>query len=310
LRSINADHREVATVIADLDDLLTALYVLADDFLPKRDPSRPGRRPRISDAEVICLAVAQVLLDCPKERRFLRFARRRLGHLFPYIPGQSGYNRRVRALAGEIATLLGHLAQISPSWCDSLRLIDATPVPCGQSRETVKRSEFAGYAAYGYCAAHSRHFWGFKLYLLAACDGMPIAFYLAPANAPEREVVAAMLDGIDLEGYTVIGDKGLSGAEIEGLVAALGGAFLRPDRRDEKPRFGSLGGVRQWIEAIFDQFKDQLSLERHGAHTIDGLCARVAQRLLAFGAVVWHNWRLWDLGELDTPIRSLIAYDH
>ena len=291
-------------MIADLDDLLCALYVFTDDFLPKRDRSRLGRKPKLSDAEAICLAVAQVLLDCPKERRFLRFARRRLGHLFGYIPGQSGYNKRVRALAPQIAAVLGHLARISPSWCDGLRLVDATPVPCGASRETVKRSEFAGHAAYGYCAAHSRHFWGFKLYLLSASDGMPIAFELAPANTPEREVVAELLRRVELEGYTVIGDKGLSGAEIEELVAALGGRFLRPDRRDEAPRLGDLGGVRQWIEAIFDQYKDQLSLERHGAHTIDGLCARVAQRLLAFGTAIWHNW------EIGEPGRSLIAYDH
>ena len=259
---------------------------------------------------MICLAVAQVLLDCPKERRFLRFARRRLGHLFGYIPGQSGYNKRVREVAPQIVALLGCLARISPSWCDGLRLIDATPVPCGQSRETVRRSELAGHAAYGWCAAHSRHFWGFKLYLLAAPDGMPIAFELAPANAPEREVVAQMLEQVELEGYTVIGDKGLSGAEIEQLVACLGGAFVRPDRRDEAPRNGSLGAIRQWIEAIFDQLKDQLSLERHGAHTMPGLIARVAQRLLGIGAVVWHNWQLWEAGGLDGPIRSLIAYDH
>lgn len=288
----------------DLDDLLTALYVFADDFLPGRPRSRPGRKPRITDAELICLAVAQVLLDCPKERRFIRFARRRLGHLFGYIPGQSGYNKRVRALAPQICALLGALARLSPSWCDGLRLVDATPVPCGQSLATVKRSEFAGQAAYGWCAAHSRHFWGFKLYLLAASDGMPIAFCLAPANQPEREVVASMLEGIDLDGYTVIGDKGLSGAEIEELVAGLGGAFLRPDRRDEAPRNGSLGAVRQWIEAIFDQLKDQLSLERHGAHGMDGLWARICQRLLALGAAVWHNW------EIGEPGRSLVAYDH
>jgi hypothetical protein len=291
-------------VTADLDTLLTALYVLADDLLPAREKSRPGRKPRITDAELVCLAVAQILLDCPKERRFLRAARRRLGHLFPYIPKQPGYNKRVRALAPKIVRVLGYLARISPSWCDNLRLIDATPVPCGQSRETVKRSQFAGHAAYGYCAAHSRPFWGFKLYLLCASDGMPIAFELAPANAPEREVVAEMLERVELEGYTVIGDKGLSGADIEQLVAALGGAFLRPDRRDEEPRFGNLGGCRQWIEAIFDQYKDQLSLERHGAHTMPGLIARIAQRLLTMGAVIWHNW------QIDQPGRSLIAYDH
>jgi hypothetical protein len=37
---------------------------------------------------------------------------------------------------------------------------------------------------------------------------------------------------------------------------------------------------------------------------------RVAQRLLALGACVWHNWRLWEEGAIDTPGRSLIAYDH
>ena len=139
---------------------------------------------------------------------------------------------------------------------------------------------------------------------------MPIAFSLASADVGEREVVKELLGEVDLEGYTVIGEKGLSGEKIEQLVDGRGGRFMRPDRRDEAPRFGNLGGVRQWIEAVFDQLKDQLSLECHGAHTIGGLCARVAQRLLALGACTWHNWRLWEAGELDSPIRGLIAYEH
>ena len=162
----------------DLDALLTALYVLADDLLPKRSRGR-GRRPRISDAEIVCLAVAQIFLDRPKERSFLRMAKRRLGHLFPYIPGQSGYNKRVRALAPQIVELVTTLARLSPSFCDRLRLLDSTPVPCAQSRETVKRSQLAGHAGYGYCASHSRYFWGFRLYLLCAPDGMP-----SPSSSP------------------------------------------------------------------------------------------------------------------------------
>jgi hypothetical protein len=78
---------------------------------------------------VICLAVAQVLLDCPKERRFLRFARRRLGSVPLHPRRQSGSNKRVRELAPQIAALLGELARISPSWRDNLRLIDAPRAP-------------------------------------------------------------------------------------------------------------------------------------------------------------------------------------
>jgi hypothetical protein len=286
----------------DLDALLTGLYVLADDFLPKR--SGPGRRPRITDAEIVCLAVAQIFLDCPKERRFLRLAKQRLGHLFPYIPGQSGYNKRVRALAPQIGQLIGHLARLSPSFCDRLRLLDSTPVPCAQSRETVKRSQLAGHASYGYSAAHSRYFWGFRLYLLCAPDGMPVAFELAAANAPEREVAAQLLERALQPGQVVLTDKGFAGEEFEQLVASLGGQLLRPDRKDEQPRFGSLGGIRQWIESIIQTSKGQLSLERHGARTLQGPIARIAQRLLALAAGCWHNW------QAGTPGRHFTAYDH
>ena len=287
---------------ADLDTLLIALYVFADRILPRRPRAR--RKPRITDAELVCLAVAQILLDCPSERRFLRFAMSRLGHLFPYLPKQPGYNKRMRALAPQIVRLLNTIAFSSPSWCDTIRLLDSTPVPCGASRETVKRSDFAGQAGYGYCASHNRYFWGFRLYLLCASDGMPIAFELAPANAPEREVAAEILRRVDLEGYTVIADKGFAGEEFEALMRELGAIFLRPDRRNEQARFGNLGGVRQWVESIFDTFKGQLSLEHHGAHTMAGLRTRIAQRLLALAASLWHNW---NTGQ---PGRHLTAYDH
>lgn len=263
----NVDHpKEVVYVTADLDTLLTALYVLADDLLPRRPRAR--RNPKITDPELVCLAVAQILLDVPSERRFLRLAMTRLGHLFPYLPKQPGYNKRMGRLAPQIVRLLNVIAFSSPSWCDNVRLLDSTPVPCGQSREVVKRSDFAGRAAYGYCASHSRHFWGFRLYLLCASDGMPIAFELAPANTPEREVAAEMLACVDLEGYTVIADKGFAGEDFENLMAEMRAIFLRPDRKDEPKRFGNLGAVRQWIESIIDTAKGQLSLERHGAHTI------------------------------------------
>ena len=287
---------------ADLDTLLTALYVLADEVLPRRPRAR--RRPKITDAELVCLAVAQIMLDIPSERHFLRFAISRLSHLFPYLPKQPGYNKRMRALAPQIVRLLNVIAFCSPSWCDTIRLLDSTPVPCGASRETVRRSEFAGQAADGYCASHSRYFWGFRLYLLCASDGMPIAFELAPANASEREVAAEMLRRVELDGYTVIADKGFAGEEFEALMRALGALFLRPDRKDEQPRFGGLGGVRQWVESIIDTLKGQLSLEDHGAHTLAGLITRIAQRLLALAAGLWHNWNTGN------PGRHLTAYDH
>jgi hypothetical protein len=289
-------------VLANLDALLTALYVRVDDLLPKRP--RRGHPPRIADAELIALAVAQMFLGIPNDRKFLALARWRLGHLFPYLPKQPGYNKRLRALAPTIATVITQLAISSPSFCDNLRLLDSTPVPCGQSRETARRSELAGHAAYGWCKSHSRYFWGFRLYLLCAPDGMPIAFELAPANAPERVVAAEMLERVDLEGYIVMADKGFAGDEFEQIMAAFGAHFLRPDRRDEPHRNGSLGPVRQWIESVIWTCKGQLTLEAHGGRTLPGVCVRVALRLLALAAGILHNH---DIGD---PGRHFAAYGH
>ena len=102
----------------------------------------------------------------------------------------------------------------------------------------------------------------------------------------------------------MIADKGFAGAEFEALMAELRAIFLRPDRQDEPARFGNLGGVRQTIESVFDTFKGQLSLEQHGAHTMPGLITRIAQRLLALAAGLWHNWNTGH------PGRHLTAYDH
>ena len=133
---------------ADLEALLTALYVLIDDHVIP-SAGRPGGPKKLSDAELACLAVAQVLLGARSEHHWLRMCYGRLGHLFPYLPKQPGYHKRVKAAGPLLAAVLDYLARECPSWYDSVRLIDATPVPCGASRETVKRSELAGGPATG-----------------------------------------------------------------------------------------------------------------------------------------------------------------
>jgi len=295
--------RQEAIVPPDLDALLTALYVYVDDSLPSR--SGPGRPPRTTDSELICLAVAQILLDCHSDRQFLAVAGRRLQHLFPLRPKHSGYHQRVRRLAPQIARALSMLACDTPHSDDQLRLLDSTPVPCAQSRTTVRRSEFAGIAGYGYCAAHSRWFWGFRLYLVCTTDGIPVGYELAPANASERDVAAELLERCTTPGQIIVGDKGFAGTAFEQLVLDLDCEFRRPDRKREPERFGHLGGIRQWIEAIIWTCKGQLSLERHRARTVETLCARISQRLLALAACVWHNHRIGH-----QPPRSIACYDH
>jgi hypothetical protein len=294
-------------VRACLDDLVIALYVTIDELLgPDPRRGRPGRKPRLSDSELVCLAVAQVLLGCHGEHRWIRFCYCRLGHLFPYLPNQPGYNKRLRQARWLLGEVMAYLADTSPSIDDSLRLLDATPVPCAASRETVKRSALRGLADYGWCASHSRWYWGLKLYALTTPDGVPVAWCLASPKLGEREVALALLDRGNLQpGQVLVVDKGLAGAAVDEHVASLEAVLVRPDRRDEPARFGTLRPVRQWIESIIDTLKGQLGLVEHGGRTVAGVHASVAQRLLALAAVVWFNWQLGAEHK-----RSLVAYDH
>ena len=291
----------------DLDTLIVALYVQVDDLFTLLGVRQgPGRPQRLADSELVCLAVAQVMLGYNSERRWLRFAYCRLGHLFPSLPQQPAYNKRLRAACRLVAHAIRHLAGLTPSWCDRVRLLDSTPVPCGTSRETVKRSELAGWAKYGYCAAHSRWFWGLRLYLLTAPDGLVVAWCLADPKMGEREVAQALLESAPIQlRQLIVSDKGFAGREFEGFVRDLGATLVRPDRRDEARLWGSLGWIRQRIESVNDTLKGQLGLEEHGGRTHAGVTVRVAQRLLALTAGVWHNWLI------NAPCkRSLVAYDH
>lgn len=297
----------------NLDTLLTALYVHVEDrVLPAVGWSRahrPGCKPTLSDAELVCLVVAQQLLGFSSERRWVRYARAHLLSMFPTMPKQSGYSKRVRSLGGLLSAVMGELARDVESWHDTLRLLDSTPVPCAASRETVKRSDLAGHAGYGYCASHSRFFWGFRLYLICTAEGMPVIWGLANPKLGEREVTQALLTRdhhLVRAGQVILADKGFAGADFEAFISdGLGAHLIRPDRKGEKPRFGRLARYRQWVEAVFDTLKGQLTLEQHGARTLPGVYARVAARLLAMATAIWHNWRI------GAPIkRSLIAYDH
>jgi hypothetical protein len=82
---------------------------------------------------------------------------------------------------------------------------------------------------------------------------------------------------------------------------------LRPSYRNRTPHPAQhlLKPVRQLIESVNQTLKGQLDLELHGGRTIDGVTARIAQRILALTAAIWHN------RATGQPVtRSLIAFDH
>jgi hypothetical protein len=301
----------------DIETLATALYVKIDDMLeawPDLALPRPatGIAPTLSDAELLTLAVMSALLGFTSERRWLRYVTENLAGMFPRRIGQSGYNKRMRKAFALFIRVIRMLAMDTSLWSDDVWVVDSTPVECGRSRETTRRSGAAGWAEYGYCASHSRYFWGLRLHLVCTLSGLPVLFALAGAKADEREILLGVLEaGSDVvndhPGQTLIGDKNYFGRGFENDLTERDLVLLRPVRRGEARRAGQhlLKPLRQVIESVNWTLKGQLDLERHGGRTPDGIIARVLARILALTAAIWHN------DKTAQPVkRSLIAFDH
>ena len=218
-----------------------------------------------------------------------------MGTCSPILPKQPGYHKRLKAAAPLLAAVMDDLAREVPSWHDQVRLIDATPVPCGTSRETVKRSELAGMGG---------------LRVLRGVFALVLGPEAVPAHHPGRDarclvpgqpedrasgrwprlLAHAARIGVLRPGLTLIGDKGFAGREFEDLVTTgFGLQMVRPDRRDEAPRHWSIGWIRQWIESVNDTLKGQLDLERHGGRTTAGVYARIALRSLIVAPILLKN---------------------
>ncbi|MFT4034885.1 MAG: IS982 family transposase [Patulibacter sp.] len=287
-------------MLADLDLLLTTVFVTADDLLPW--PIGNARR-WVSDAEIVTLCVAQAIMGISSDRRFLKVAAKRLGDLFPQLPKQPGYFKRRRKLTEALESLMSVFAAQSPGATDDLLLIDSTPIECARSRETVKRSALGDAADYGYCASYSRFFWGFRLHAIFSPDGTPRALGVCSPKRDEREIGLVLLDRCRRHGGEILlGDKGYAGRAFQTAVAERDATIVRSRRTDEPGDGPHLAPIRQRIESIFWTCKDLLTLERHGARTLAGLRERILQRFCCLAAAITLNH------QLGRPSRALVDY--
>lgn len=192
------------------------------------------------------------------------------------------------------------LCRQSPGSGDTLLLLDSTPVECGRSLETTRRSQLADVCGYSYSRSHSRWFWSMRLHLACAPDGTPRAA-LVSADRPEREVALTLLPRALAGGETIVCDKGYAGREFAHAVADLGAVVLRPPRQTEPQSGAHLAPIRQRIESVFLTCNDLLSLERHGTRTPHNLFARIATRLLALACISLNH-------QLGRPSRAIADY--
>jgi hypothetical protein len=283
---------------ADLETLVVAAYYFAS-LLPV---PRGGRPPKVSDAELVALAVGQAVMGICSDRQFLGLVGKVLPGFFPRLPSQSQYNRRLRALTPQLVWVQQRLSEVLAT--GSLRLADGTLVGVANYAGCAQKSEFAGIAAYGYCPSKSEWVWGMRLVLLVDRKGLPVGYTLVAANekeyVPVREL--ALGDGSGL----LIADKGLWGRQYAETLRLEGILIRTPNRvrtADNGERERGLARLRLIVESTIANLKCQMRLEQHLAKTPSGLIQRITQRLLALTLGMLLN------APTGRPPRALVAYD-
>lgn len=281
------------------EDVLIVLFCEVDDWVQANPlPIRPGPSPSCRDSEVLTLGLARELLGYETERRFLRVVREDWGHLFPCLPAQSEFNRRLRWLWGALELLRQHWVAQLPAATEDWYAFDTTPVPVKSPSRVRGPDQWyvpgTGVARFGRCAAKAVWFYGFRLAVLTPLiDPVPLRWALVPAALNEREALEDLVAG--LHDLSLLSDKGLRGQALTATLAEQHIVLLTPPTKRERTTMPKdvqrfIAAHRNRIEGVFTTTKDQFHLERHRALTPWGLLTRVVLKLAAFTLrVVWRR---------------------
>jgi hypothetical protein len=286
--------------LARTEEALTVLFCLIDDAYALLNPN--GARcyesiKRLSDSEVIALALFQQLRGVESERSFLRDAERFFSHLFPGVVGlaPSSFHRRIRKLRRFLEPLRRAVLEDLVGDPETL-LVDSTLLATLHPRQVAQS---AGFPGAGWVRWGSFSVYGVKLHLLCATNGVPISYELTPANVAEVRLTEELLAGANLRddlARRLLGDLAYR-SEALGRALAECGISLVTERADQH-------GERQRIEIALSSLKRAFGLGETLATTLVGLATRIAAKVAAY-TYGFHVNRL--LGRPQGRIKDLWA---
>jgi hypothetical protein len=184
----------------DVDTFLTVVYCVCDEVYereirPQLKP-RPGARPKLSDSEVLTLAVLEQWHGQHCERCFLGYVRRHWGAYFPQLTSQSAFNRRVRHLGAALCVLgpavareVGRYLGRGPAY----QVWDGVPVPLMRRCRGRRHRLFGDEADIGRGGSDKASYYGMHLLAVANDQGTIDGCVVGPAATSEYWLAEALL---------------------------------------------------------------------------------------------------------------------
>lgn len=290
-------------VSLDKATVLTTIFTIVDDGM-KASPAiqkalrRPGRKPKLSDSEIVTIALYQKLIGEPREDHFFRLHRFSLLPYFPHLNERSRYNRRKRNLwSVMLAVRCSLLIVLGVSEADTA-VIDSAPIPCVGYKRSKSATDFAGSAYYGVCSSKTMKYYGLKLHNLVMLTGVILDFMLTAANSHDSQPVMEFLEQHKDKLIEILGDKAYNGAALRATTKQEFGIVLTAPVNANQEKVGTK--EERWcharwrlvVERANSQLQEQFHLSKHYAKSKWGLMARVAAKITAHTIGILVN-KLW-----------------
>jgi hypothetical protein len=257
---------------------------------------RPGPAPRLSDSEVITLALYQELIGEPREDHFFRLHQASLRPFFPGLNERSRYNRRKRDLWSMILAVRVSLQLVLDAFqMEETAAIDSAPVPCVSYKRSKQASDFAGTADYGVCSSKAMKYFGYKFHSVVSLTGLIMGFLLTPASRYDNQPVVELLDSFSHHLKQMLGDGAYNDAALESyLQQSCSLQLLAPAKANQAPKRSpsaqkQLNRLRLIGETVNAQLQEQLHLSKHYAKSTWGLMTRIAAKITAHSVGMMSN---------------------
>jgi hypothetical protein len=285
----------------DKATVLTTIYTIVDDAIKgsrviQEILNRPGPAPKLSDSEVVTIALYQELIGETREDHFFRLHEEQLRLYFPRLNERSRYNRRKRDLWSVILAVRMSLQMVLDALLlEETAVIDSAPVPCIGYKREKQASDFVGKASYGVCSSKAMKYFGFKLHTIVSLTGVVMSFLLTPANRYDNQPVVEFLDSFSHHLKRLLGDGAYNDTALQSFLQQYRSVqLLAPTKVNQEPVRSvlaqkQLNRSRLICETVNAQLQEQLHLSKHYAKSSWGLLTRIAAKVTAHSVGMMVN---------------------
>jgi len=273
--------------------VLTTLFTIVDDVMKgsamiQDALKRPGPAPRLTDSELVTIAIYQELIGEPREDHFFRLHQASLLTFFPGLNERSRYNRRKRDLWSVIlAVRISLQIVLDALQLEETAVVDSAPVPCVGYKRSKANSDFVGTADYGVCSSKAMKYFGCKFHCVVSLTGVIMGFLVTPASPYDNQVLVELLDSCSHHLTSLLGDGAFNDAALLSFLEQYRGLqLLAPTKVNQAPKRSQqaqrqLNRLRLICETVNAQLQEQLHLSKHYAKSTWGFVTRIAAKVTA-----------------------------